>query len=166
MMANPLSRKTPAIPRALPAVLLLALVTCQESNEQTERGSPIQATIATAAEQRWYNQAQVEQGQAVFAQNCALCHGEQAEGLSEDWRQRLPDGSFPPPPLNGTAHAWHHPMFQLVQTIETGGVPYGGKMPPFAEVLNEDEKLAAIAYFQSYWNEEIYLSWLDRGGLD
>ena len=155
-------------------IMFLALVSCQDSNEQIEGDQAIQATtspsssLATSSttEQRWYNQAQVDRGQAVFSQNCAVCHGEQAEGLAEDWRQRLPDGSFPPPPLNGTAHAWHHPLFQLIQTIETGGIPYGGQMPPFGDALEDEEKLAAIAYFQNFWDEEIYLAWLDRGGLD
>jgi len=154
------------IKKALAAVLLLSLVACQDDNAQQAGEPVIQATTSPVSEQRWYDQAQVGAGQAVFTQNCAVCHGQQAEGLAEDWRQRLPDGSFPPPPLNGSAHAWHHPLFQLLQTIQTGGVPYGGQMPPFAELLDDDQQLAAIAYFQSFWNEEIYLSWLDRGGLD
>jgi mono/diheme cytochrome c family protein len=155
--------------RAITTFVLLSLIACQDSADQTAGGQLDQGNLVSApasAEQRWFSQAQVSRGQEVFTQNCAVCHGDEAQGLAEDWRQRLPGGSFPPPPLNGSAHAWHHPLFQLMQTIETGGVPYGGQMPPFAEVLDDDEKLAAIAYFQSFWDEEIYLSWLDRGGLD
>ena len=148
------------------AALLMTLVSCQDNNESAAESSVVATAESPVAERRWYDQAQVSRGRNVFSENCAVCHGEQAQGLAEDWRQRLADGSFPPPPLDGTAHAWHHPMFQLVQTIETGGVPYGGQMPPFAEVLNNDEMLEAIAYFQSFWSEEIYSSWLDRGGLD
>lgn len=154
------------------AVLILfsSLLACADNDDETGEGTGtgpvVQAAASASAELRWYSQAQVDQGQAVFAQNCAVCHGERAEGLTEDWRQRMPDGSFPPPPLNGSAHAWHHPLFQLVQTIETGGIPYGGKMPAFSEALDDDQKLAAIAYFQSFWSEEIYENWLDRGGLD
>ena len=152
--------------RTIILFLSVLLTSCQESNESVDGVAPAEATGSSSETQRWYSRAQVDQGQDVFANNCAVCHGGQAEGLTEDWRQRLPDGSFPPPPLNGSAHAWHHPLFQLVQTIETGGIPYGGQMPPFAEVLGNEDMLAAIAYFQSFWNEEIYLSWLDRGGLD
>lgn len=115
---------------------------------------------------RWYSQAQQETGQSVFRQDCAVCHGERAEGLTEDWRQRLEDGSFPPPPLNGSAHAWHHPLEVLLQVINEGGVALGGKMPPFAGQLNEEQKLAAIAYFQSYWSDEIYQQWLQMGGVE
>ena len=115
---------------------------------------------------RWYSQAQRETGQAVFTENCAVCHGERAQGLSDDWRQRLEDGSFPPPPLNGSAHAWHHPLEVLLQVIDEGGVALGGRMPPFAEQLDDEQKLAAIAYFQSYWNDETYQQWLQMGGVE
>ncbi len=156
--------------RIITAIVLITLVACQDSDEQASGGrEAIRQNLSSAsltAEPRWYRQDQVSTGQEVFAQNCAVCHGDRAQGLVENWRQRLPDGSFPPPPLNGSAHAWHHPLFQLIQTIETGGVPYGGQMPAFDELLSNEEKLAAVAYFQDFWDEEIYLSWVDRGGLD
>jgi hypothetical protein len=50
-----------------------------------------------------------------------------------------------------------------MQIITDGGVPYDGKMLPFKEALIEEEKEAAISYFQSFWSDEI---WLDsRKGL-
>jgi len=149
--------------------LSVAISGCSDSNESVAPSEIDQINSIdsdTDGKDRWYNQAQVEHGTQVFATNCAVCHGEQAQGLTEDWRQRLPDGNFPAPPLNGSAHAWHHPLEQLSSTIEAGGVPYGGQMPPFAEVLSDEDKLAAIAYFQSFWEEEIYLGWLDLGGLN
>ncbi len=118
------------------------------------------------AELRWYKEEQVLQGAVVFSENCAICHGSEAQGLHEDWRQRLEDGSFPPPPLNGSAHAWHHPMSVLLQVINDGGEALGGKMPGFSTQLGEDDKLAAIAYFQSYWSDEIYANWQQMGGTN
>ena len=94
---------------------------------------------------RWYNNEQVLVGAQVFAENCAVCHGDNAEGRVSDWRQRLEDGSLPPPPLNGSAHAWHHPNSVLVQVINNGGTPFGGTMPAFVGVLGKPDKLAAIA---------------------
>ncbi|MEZ5489346.1 MAG: cytochrome c [Gammaproteobacteria bacterium] len=149
--------------------LLLTLAACSEDTVSESEPAVSQAPVSAAAEaeaSRWYSSAVVEQGQVVFAQHCAACHGDAAQGLTADWRTRQPDGSFPPPPLNGSAHAWHHPLQQLLQTIDTGGIPYGGQMPPFDDVLGDDDKLAAIAYFQNFWSQEIYLAWLDRGGLD
>jgi len=113
---------------------------------------------------RWYTQSQVEQGRKVYAENCISCHLENAQGTF-NWKTASPDGSYPPPPLNGSAHAWHHPMVILKKVIDEGGVPLGGKMPGFKEKLNEEKKLAVISYFQSFWNDEIYGEWLSRGGL-
>ena len=115
---------------------------------------------------RWYRVSQVEAGRKVFADHCAVCHGDEAQGLAADWRVRLADGSFPPPPLNGTAHAWHHPLSVLLQTIDEGGIPLGGKMPPFGSVLTQAEKLAAIAYFQHFWDGQTYADWLAMGGTN
>ncbi len=111
---------------------------------------------------RWYSAEQVEQGRGLFQQHCAACHGNQAQGKTANWKQRLPDGSFPPPPLNGTAHAWHHPMNILRSTVYRGGIPLGGKMPGFGDKLQPEEIDAVIAYFQSFWNDRIYQAWLQR----
>lgn len=115
---------------------------------------------------RWYGNELRNQGEAVFTVNCASCHGGQAQGLAEDWRARQADGSFPPPPLNGSAHAWHHPLSVLLQVIDEGGTALGGNMPGFASQLNRQEKLAAIAYFQDFWSDDIYAQWQQMGGTD
>lgn len=115
---------------------------------------------------RWYSDAQVQLGRQVFLQHCADCHAESAQGLVMDWRTKQADGAFPPPPLNGTAHAWHHPLSVLRQTIDEGGVALGGKMPAFGTVLAEADKYAAIAYFQHFWTDETYQSWLTMGGIN
>ncbi len=115
---------------------------------------------------RWYAAGQVAAGAAIFAEHCAVCHGDAAQGIVADWRARLPDGSFPPPPLNGSAHAWHHPIPVLLQVIGKGGEPLGGRMPAFEQVLDEDQQLAAIAWFQDFWSDEIYRQWLVTGGAN
>ena len=109
---------------------------------------------------RWYTAEQVEIGKQVYVANCIACHLENAEG-TKDWKKTQEDGSYPPPPLNGTAHAWHHSIDVLSKTIQEGGGAYGGRMPPFKNILSDDEQLAVIAYFQSFWTEEIYLRWKD-----
>jgi mono/diheme cytochrome c family protein len=116
--------------------------------------------------QRWYAPEAVNHGREVFTQNCAVCHGAQAQGTAGDWREKLDDGSFPPPPLNGSAHAWHHPQEILLRVIDYGGEAMGGKMPAFIDVLDQSEKEAAIAYFQSFWSDEIYQQWMQMGGIN
>ena len=39
-------------------------------------------------------------------------------------------------------------------------------MPAFKDKLTEQDKEAVIAFFQSYWPDEIYAEWLNRGGLE
>jgi mono/diheme cytochrome c family protein len=121
--------------------------------------SPREAGGTDAGTGRWYTVEQVVQGGPVFAEHCAACHGARAEG-AEEWFRRLPDGRWPPPPLNGTAHAWHHPLWQLRQQIREGSDPEHGNMPGFAGVLVDAEIDAAIAWFQSFWPAEIYAAWL------
>jgi mono/diheme cytochrome c family protein len=114
---------------------------------------------------RWYTPAQVSVGKPLYATHCAGCHGENGEGAPNS-DTPLPDGSYPPQPLNGTGHSWHHSLTNLRETIEMGGRHPGATMPRFAEVLNPDERKAVIAAFQNFWNNRIYNGWLSRGGLD
>ncbi len=150
-----------AMQKSLLIVLLLLLTACGQDSQSNELDDSIQVSGA-----RWYSAGQVSTGAGVFAENCAVCHGVAAEGIVDNWKERLADGSFPPPPLNGSAHAWHHPQSVLLQVINEGGVALGGRMPGFESVLNQEEKLAAIAYFQNFWSDEIYDNWLQMGGTN
>lgn len=118
------------------------------------------ATPTHTVKGRWFTPQQFELGKKVYAENCARCHGPYGQGIVDDWKKPNPDGSFPPPPLNGTAHTWHHPFSVLMKTIDEGGAPVGGNMPAFREILSEEEKIAVIAYFQSWWDDKTYNRWV------
>lgn len=115
----------------------------------------VSATSAEEREKRWYTTSQIAQGKALFSLHCAECHGKNAEA-TPDWRKSDSNGLYPPPPLNGAAHAWHHPLPQLRLTICNGGASFGGKMPPFNDKLSATEIDSIIAWFQSLWSNEIY----------
>ncbi len=97
----------------------------------------------------------VQLGKNTFEKNCVVCHGKSAQGLTKDWKKRNSDGKFPAPPLNGSAHAWHHSPKALMNTINNGGVKLGGWMPEFKDQLTEDEKQALLDYIYSLWPEDI-----------
>ena len=64
--------------------------------------------------------------------------------------------------MDGSAHAWHHPLALLDKVIRDGGAPLGGVMPAWGEVLNADQRLAVIASLQARWSPKIYDIWLER----
>ena len=98
---------------------------------------------------------EVALGEAVFDKNCVSCHGKSAIGLTKNWKQTLPNGKYPAPPLNGSAHAWHHSPKLLLNTINNGGVKLGGWMPGFKDKLSEKEKQATLDYLHSLWSKDI-----------
>lgn len=114
---------------------------------------------------RWYSEQQVAKGNKVFQQHCAACHGIDAEA-TPNWKQTDANGNYPPPPLNGTAHAWHHSLEVLRTQIRQGGAPVGGIMPAFDQVLNAQEIDQSIAYFQSRWPDELYQRWAGHFEVD
>ncbi len=114
-----------------------------------------------AEKEPWYSEQQVLQGEQLFRQNCASCHGQNAES-TPDWKKTDANGNYPPPPLNGTAHAWHHDLDLLRRTIREGGTKLGGQMPAFEAVLSAEEIDSVIAFFQSKWPDDIYQRWAGR----
>ncbi|MCB1859157.1 MAG: cytochrome c [Gammaproteobacteria bacterium] len=110
---------------------------------------------------RWYSQAQISRGNPLFQEHCASCHKPDASG-TPNWRETNVEGKYPPPPLNGTAHTWHHPLSVLRRTVSVGGVPLGGTMPGFSDRLNAQQIDDILAWVQSHWSDEIYRIWHDR----
>jgi len=117
--------------------------------------------VHAAENERWYSDEQVTQGEQLFRQNCAGCHGENAEA-TPDWKKTDANGNYPPPPLDGSAHAWHHDLDLLRRTIREGGAKLGGQMPAFESVLDAEQIDSVIAFFQSKWPDEIYQRWSGR----
>ena len=110
--------------------------------------------------ERWYSGGQVERGASVYAAHCVACHGPNAEG-TENWRQRGADGKFPPPPIDGSGHAWHHPMRVLGAQIKFGAPGGKGSMPGFADKLSDAQIIDVIAWIQSKWPDKIYAAWAE-----
>lgn len=117
---------------------------------------------AFGAENRGYDIALLEQGKMVFQANCASCHGSNAQGIEANWQQRDANGKLPPPPLNGTAHTWHHPIGGLAHTIKKGTLSIGGSMPAWEDKLSDEEVFSVIVWLTSLWPDEIYNAWLER----
>ena len=145
--------------------VVLALVGCEKPQEVDAKAKATWGGPAMPAnmpvKQRWYTQEQVERGHDVFQANCATCHKPDASG-TENWRGRDASGKLPPPPINGTAHAWHHSLDVLQGVVSKGGIPLGGSMPAFEGNLSRREVDDVLAWVQSNWSDEIYSLWYER----
>ena len=123
---------------------------CTEHDEHRGHRAP----GATESVVRTQDKQRIASGERIFAQHCVVCHGEQAVG-DENWRFRDESGHFPPPPLNGTAHAWHHPWEELHEIIRDGQ----NNMPAWGGILSSEEIDDTIHWFQSLWSDEVYEAW-------
>jgi thiol:disulfide interchange protein DsbC len=113
------------------------------------------------ASERWYSESQVNEGKNLFSQNCAACHGAKAASIP-NWKEPNAQGQYPPPPLNGSAHAWHHDLALLRKTVQEGGAKLGGQMPPFKDKLSINQIDEVLSYVQSLWPNETYAKWAKR----
>jgi mono/diheme cytochrome c family protein len=145
----------------LTAAALLPLITaCGEENNSALAGEDSMANEQVTPE-REVDFAKVARGSRLYQMNCAECHGDNAQG-APNWRQQDADGNFPPPPLNGTGHAWHHPKKMLHYVIANGSPGGQGNMPAWGDELSDDDIDAIIAWFQSRWPDQVYAAWYRR----
>lgn len=136
--------------------ILAGLTAC---SDQDRRGTQDQqAQAGQVSVMRNQDPAQIRRGHTLFVQNCAVCHGSNAEG-APNWSQPDTNGKYPAPPLNGTGHAWHHPKRALMTTIKFGTARLGGSMPAWKDKLSDQDINDVIAWFQSQWPDELYAAW-------
>jgi mono/diheme cytochrome c family protein len=136
--------------------LLLGLSACEKPAEQTAASGQTKTAAQAGLEP-----AQVERGRLVYMKNCQTCHGLDGKGQPGDWRVRKANGLYPPPPLDDTAHAWHHPTAVLRKAILEGSPPDMGDMPPWKDKLLGEEIDDVIVYIKSLWSDEVYRHWLE-----
>lgn len=95
----------------------------------------------------------VTQGQELYNQYCAACHGANGEG-QPDWKIPSEDGSFKPPPHDNSGHTWHHDDGLLLEIIARGSDFPQTQMPTFGNQLSDEEILAILEYLKSWWGPE------------
>ncbi len=157
-------------PLTLATLLLVSLTACGQQ-AASETNSP--AVAAPAAQlavagnwpppkvARQFDPAQVARGKATYEQYCQACHGPEGKGQPSDWRARGPDGKYPPPPLDDSAHAWHHPTLLLHRVIKNGSPGGTGNMPAWKNVLSDARIDDVIVYIKSLWSDDVYAVWHD-----
>ena len=135
--------------------MIFTLVACDNSlTSSGERNQPVQKKSTSLA----YDAKRYTQGLQLYQQHCSSCHGKQAEGAIQ-WHQKNAQGQFPPPPLNGTGHTWHHSYALLVKIIKEGTSATGGNMPAWQGRLSDQQIDDILYWVQSQWDKEIYEAW-------
>ena len=105
---------------------------------------PIMPSMANAKSYKnvnikgWNSKAKIAQGKRLYLQNCASCHGVNAQGAFG-------------PALNGFGHVAHHSPSKLLAQINNGG----GGMPPFRGKLNQKEQESILIYLHSKWPKKV-----------
>jgi len=140
--------------RNLLLLMLILLAAACEQNPQVSSSS------TGLMQQRNYDAAALVDGENLYSAHCAQCHGPNAEG-DPQWRKVGPDGKYPPPPLNGSGHAWHHSRAVLRNVIKEGSPPDQGNMPAWKGKLSDQQIETIIDYFQSLWPEQVYSAWIE-----
>lgn len=91
------------------------------------------------------DEARVEQGRAIYAQDCVACHGDPVTGAG---------GIQAAPPHGPDGHTWHH-ADELLADIILGRLDYPGRtMPSFEGRLSEEEVASVLALFKAGWGQE------------
>ncbi|MEW2919604.1 cytochrome c [Ruegeria sp. ANG10] len=102
-------------------------------------------------------------GQALYAEQCASCHGANLEG-QPDWQTPDDNGILPAPPHDETGHTWHHDNQLLFEYTLLGGEAalavrgvdgFASGMPGFGDTLTDDDIWDILAYIRSTWPDEI-----------
>lgn len=104
------------------------------------------------------DETQIAQGQQLFTQYCAACHGVTGQGQFPDTPLE-PDttGRYGAPPHNDAGHTWHHDDELLIRYVREGGMGDPASfypMPPFGSQLSDDQIITIIAYFKTLWSDE------------
>ncbi len=108
----------------------------------------------------------VAAGEAIYRDNCAVCHGAQLEGQA-NWRERDAEGYLLAPPHDATGHTWHHSDDLLFEITKYGpgkvvnDEEYKTRMPAYEGVLTDKAIIAVLSFIKHSWPTE-EREWQDK----
>lgn len=119
------------------------------------------ATGANAGHQM--DDRELTNGQTLYAEHCASCHGVNLEG-QPDWQTPDDNGILPAPPHDESGHTWHHDNQLLFEYTLLGGeaalaargvTGFASAKPGFGDTLTDDDIWDILGYIRSTWPELI-----------
>ncbi len=123
---------------------------------RTEPAAPVDDSVQAADPS---NPELVAQGETLYQQFCASCHGVELEG-QPNWRRRDENDFLPAPPHDASGHTWHHPDQLLFDVTKYGttavvGSGYKSTMIGFEEQLTDAQIWAVLSFIKSQWPPKI-----------
>jgi mono/diheme cytochrome c family protein len=107
---------------------------------------PAAGDVANSPLRADVNQA-VTEGRRIYAQRCASCHGAEGRGKTPHY-----------PPLAANQSIGMTSSVNPIRMVLNGGYPPGTRrnpmpygMPPFAQVLNDDQVAAVVTFIRTAW---------------
>ncbi|MGZ5201376.1 MAG: c-type cytochrome [Telluria sp.] len=107
---------------------------------------PASSDVANSPLRGDVNQA-VTEGRRIYAQRCATCHGAEGRGKPPHY-----------PPLAGNQSISMTSDVNAIRMVLNGGYPPGTRrnpmpygMPPFAQVLSDDDIAAVVTFIRTAW---------------
>ncbi len=95
--------------------------------------------------------AAIARGEVLYRDTCQACHGERGVGERPDDMYAKDEFGFVAPPLDDSAHGWHHSDSGLVATILNGS-PRNERMRGWKGEMTEAQARDIVAYIKSLWN--------------
>jgi len=134
------------------------LAACSEGKKKPA-ATEQQANTPEATKETGFDVASVARGALVFQDNCAQCHGPEAQG-HPDWQHAKQQGYAAAPPLDGTGPATKMKKAAIVAVIKNG-VKYGGQpvMPGWKGRMSDQDIDDVITWFQALWPTDVYAVW-------
>ena len=93
----------------------------------------------------------LDKGRRIYRDSCQDCHGVDGVGERPDDIYAEDEYGYVAPPMDDSAHAWHHSDRNLVEVILAGS-PRNQRMIAWRDVLALEEVESVVAYIKSLWS--------------
>jgi len=138
---------------AVAVMALLLVVACGKKEPPATTAGQIAQTLQT---DRPFSTASLVRGVKLYQENCAQCHGPDAQG-HPDWSNPKVVAA---PPLDGNGNVWKRRKQDLVAIIKNGASRQGQPvMPAWKDRLSDRDIEDIIDWFQALWPADVYDRW-------
>jgi mono/diheme cytochrome c family protein len=141
-------------------LILATLVAATIAGCGDDKPAPVAGEAPTdAAISPEFDINRIANGAKLYQENCAQCHGPEAQG-HPDWERGRKEGFAAAPPLNGTGTEVKLSQAQMIHIIRNGvtrdNIPL---MPAWQGRVADKDLEDIIAWFQALWPGEVYNKW-------